>query len=604
MKILLKKILKNKIFYLLVILIAAIAVLGRISAQKRRYGSFILFEVKKQNLLISVVEGGNLVALQSQKIVNEVPGSRTILEVVDEGIQITEEDVRNGKVLVKLDSKDLEDRREQLKLSVENSQAALTDGEQRLEILKKQNVSDITQAELKVKFAEMDLKKYLGDSLAESIADRSEEINFAVLIRSDNLGGEALNKKRALETKIDLAKEEVARAKDKVEWSQRLSEKGYVTKMELEADKLSLKQKEVSQEQAELEYQLFLKYDFTKQVEKLLSDYEEAQSELQRVIATAESKMIQEQANLRNKRSTHILNTNNLRDVEKNIENCIIRASSQGFVTYATSGRPWASQSPIQPGTSIRQYQELFNLPDFRSMGVEIKVHESSIKRITRGLSANVRIDAFPDVSLTGRVGKISLMPDSTIKFLNPDINVYVTTIILDSSTDFLKPGMTAQVEIIVKEIKDVIAVPVNAVSFMSGQPYCSVLKGGTMTDRRVELGDSSDTMVEVKSGLHEGEKVVMKPGTSVTPAVKKTELEERGVFKEGPASGEGTSLPVQQNSAPAGVSQGTQVKPSVVSAENTPSVPSAEGIPAERRRGTGERTEGSQRSRPSSEGD
>jgi len=605
MKKLLGKILRNKIFYLVLILIAGFSVFVRINAQKKKNSSLVLYETKKRDLVISVVEGGNLVALQSQKIVNEVPGSRTILEVVDEGIQITEEDVRNGKVLVKLDSKDLEDRREQLKLSVENSQAALTDGEQRLEILKKQNESDITQAELKVKFAEMDLKKYLGDSLAESIVGRSEAINFAVLIRSDNLGGEALNKKRALETKIDLAKEEVARAKDKVEWSQRLSEKGYVTKMELEADKLSLQQKEVSQEQADLEYQLFLKYDFTKQVEKLLSDYEEAQSELDRVKATAESKRIQEQANLRNKRATHILNTNNLRDIERNIEQCIIRASSQGFVTYASSNRPWASQSPIQPGTSIRQYQELFNLPDFRSMGVEIKVHESSIKRISPGLPVNVRIDAFPDVALTGRVGKISLMPDSTIKFLNPDINVYVTTIVLDNTADFLKPGMTARAEILVKEIKDVIAIPVNAVSFRAGQPYCSVLKGGILTEKRVELGDSSDTMVEVKNGLQEGDKIIMKPGASVTPAVKKTEMEERGVFKEGPASGgEGTPQPSQQNSAPAGVSQEIQGKPvSVTPAVNALSSPAAENAPSERRRNTEDRPEGSRRRTPSSEG-
>jgi hypothetical protein len=291
--------------------------------------------------------------------------------------------------------------------------------------------------------------------------------------------------------------------------------------------------------------------------------------------------------------------------VETNIEKCIIKASNQGFVTYATSNRPWASQSPIQPGTSIRQYQELFNLPDFRSMGVEIKVHESSIKRITPGLPANIRIDAFPDVALTGKVGKISLMPDSTIKFLNPDINVYVTTIILDSSTDFLKPGMTAQAEILVKEINDVIAVPVNAVFFKTSQPYCSVLKGATMTDRRVELGDSSDTMVEIKSGLHEGEKVVMKPGVSLSPAVKKTEMEERGVFKEGSTTGGGTSQPAQQNSVPAGGgSQGTQATPiSVTPAQNAPSAPAAEGVSSERPRNTGERPEGSRRRTPSSEG-
>jgi len=277
-------------------------------------------------------------------------------------------------------------------------------------------------------------------------------------------------------------------------------------------------------------------------------------------MATADSKMIQEKGNLSSKKSTYVLNASNLKDVEQNLQDCTIRATKQGFVTYATTGRPFASQSPIQPGTSVRQYQELFNLPDFRSMGVEVKIHESSIKRVVPGLTANVRIDAFPDVALTGKVLKIALMPDPTIKFLNPDINVYLTQISLDQSMDLLKPGMTAQVEILIKELKNVIAIPVSAVSFRGSQAYCSVLDGA-LSERKIELGDSSDTMVEIKSGLKEGEKVVMRPGVSITSAVKKAELEERGTFREEIPSGTGTPSQGQKGVVPAGAAQGGQEK-------------------------------------------
>jgi len=536
MKKLLKRIFKNKLFYILLVVVITTVVINRNLAQKRKHSSLVTFKTKRQNLVISVVEGGNLVALESQQIRNEVPGSRTILEVVDEGTRITEEDIANGRILIKLDSQDLEDRREQLILNVENSLAAYTQEEQQFEIQKKQNESNITQAKLKVKFAEMDLTKYLGDQLVESVIGKSEKINFAVLIRSDNLGGEALNKKSSLENKIDLAKEEVARAKDKVTWSEKLAEKGYVTKIELEADKLALKQKELAQQQAELEYQLFLKYDFAKAVEQYLSDYEEAKLELERVIDTAKAKMVQAEANLKNKKATYLLTRANLRNVERDIERCTIRATKQGFVTYATSGRPWASQNPIQPGTTVRQYQNLLELPDFRTLGVEIKVHESAIKRISPGLSANIIVDAFPDVPLTGTVKKIAIMPDATIKFLNPDINVYLTQITLnniDKSMSFLKPGMTAKAEILVKELKNVIAVPINAVFFRGTKSYVSVLKDGVLLEKEVELGDSNSTMVEIKKGLVEGETVVIKPGIAITSSVKKSEMEEKGTFKD-----------------------------------------------------------------------
>ncbi|MCM8777353.1 MAG: efflux RND transporter periplasmic adaptor subunit [Candidatus Omnitrophica bacterium] len=529
----LKTLLKNKLFYLVLVLIILFIVGIRIQIQKQKTGGLVLYKVQRQNLTISIIEGGNLVALESQKIVNEVPGTRNILEVVDEGTQITEEDVKNGRVLIKLDSKDLLDKLEQLKITVENSLAAYTQEQQQMEILKKENESNINQAELNVRFAEIDLKKYLGDALIQQIIDKNEKIDTPSLIKSDNLGGDALNRKRALENNIDLAREEVARAKDTVEWSEKLAEKGYVTKSELEADKLALKQKEVKQEQAELEYNLFLKYEFPKEVEKLLSNYREVKLQLERVKATAKAKMIQAEANLRSKKASYMLNKNNMEDVEQQIEKCTIRATRTGFVTYATSDRPWATSSPIQPGTSVRQYQELLNLPDFNSMGVEIKIHEASIKNIKIGMPAQIRIDAFPDVILTGKVVKISVMPDTTLKFLNPDVNVYVTRIALDKSMDFLKPGMSSKAEVFIKELKDVLTIPVNAVFFKSGKPYCTVFKKGNITDREIELGESSEIMVEVKSGLSEGEQVVIKPGAGISSAVKKAEMEEKGIFKQ-----------------------------------------------------------------------
>lgn len=587
MKRLLKTLMKNKILYLVILLLILFITGTKIQMQKKKTAGLILYTVKKQNLTISVIEGGNLVALESQKIINEVPGTRNILEVIDEGTQITEEDVKKRRVLMKLDSKDLEDKLEQLKITVENSYAAYTQAQQEMEILKKENESNISQARLNVQFAEMDLKKYLGDTIAQKLIEDKEKLDIPSLIKSDLLGGEALNTKRTLENNIDLAREEVARAKDTVDWSEKLAEKGYVTKSELEADKLALKQKEVNLEKAQLEYDLFLKYTFPKQVEKLLSDYKEAKSNLERVINTAKAKMIQAEANLKSKKASYILNRNTMEDVERQIEKCTIRATRPGFVTYATSNRPWATSSPIQPGTSVRQFQELLNLPDFSTMGVEIKIHESAIKNIRVGLPAQIRIDAFPDILLTGKVVKISVMPDTTMKFLNPDVNVYITRIALDKTMDFLKPGMTAKVEIFVKELKDVIAIPVNAVFFKEGKAYCTVFENNKIVNRMIELGESNDTMVEVKSGLSEGETVVIKPGAGITSAVKKTEMEEKGVFKT-ETSEQQKNMQPQQESSP---SNENKIPPDVSSTTNATKEEIPAGIKRER---------GSQRRRPS----
>ncbi len=525
------KITRNKLLWVVICFVLAIWLVNAFTSGRRRSQELITYQVKRQDLSISVIEGGNLQALRSQKIINEVPGQRSILEVVGEGTQITEEDVTSGKILVKLDSKDLGDRADQLEIDVEGSESAYMEALQNLEIQKKQNESDIKQGELEAKFAKMDLEKYLGRKLAGEVIQETH-LKFSELIRNPALEGEALSKRRGLENGIALAKEEVARAKDKVEWSEKLAVKGHVTKNEVEADRLSLKQKEVSIEKAGLDHQLFLDYDFPKQVEKLVSDYRESLNELERTRAKCQSKIVKGETNVNGKKATHVRRKSSLEDVREQIDDCTIKATQPGFVVYATSNRPWRSQDPIQPGTIVRQRQELLTLPDFSSMGVEVKIHESSVERVKSGQEAIIKVDTFPEKIFTGKVEKVALMPDATLKWMNPDINVYVTQISLHNSYDFLKPGMSAQVEIMVRKLKNVLVVPLVAVSFNEGGPVCIVLKGRTTEIINVELGESNDDMVEVKRGLKEGELVVISPG-KMTYQVKKRPRAEKGEFLE-----------------------------------------------------------------------
>ncbi|HNQ35480.1 MAG TPA: efflux RND transporter periplasmic adaptor subunit [bacterium] len=521
------KILKNRFVLAALLLIVAGGLAIHFTNSQKKIRQLITQEVKRQDLLISVIEGGNLTALRSQKVINNVPGQRNILEVVDEGTRITEEDVRNGKVLVRLDSEDLKKSAEQRRIEVESSWAQYLDAQENLEIQKKQNESDIKQAELKVKFAQMDLAKYLGDSLADQVI-KDTRLDYGQLISSPQLGGESLNKKKEVENRIDLANEELSRARDKVEWSNRLSQKGFITKTEFQADELALKQKNVALEQANLESRLFFNYDFPKQVEKLLSDYQESLKSLERTRANCRSRLIQGEASLKSRRSTYLLSKDRLEENEIQLKECTIVATQPGFVTYATSSRPWGNQSPIQPGTQVRQRQDLLTLPDFDSMGVEVKIHESAVEKVRVDQPAVIKVDAFPDRAFTGKVIKISLMPDPTLKWLNPDINVYVAQISFDQSYDFLKPGMSAQVEILVEKLEKVIAVPLVALTFHGETPYCTVLKNRMLETRRVTLGKSNDEMVEIKSGLAAGETLVISPG-QMTPQIKKQELSEKG---------------------------------------------------------------------------
>ena len=531
MKKFLVKLVRNKIFITGIFIFFIIFLFLKYANVKKQKSQFLTYKVKRQNLVISVIESGNVAALKSLKVINQVPGTRNILEVVDEGTQITEEDVKNKKVLIRLDSKDLQDRADQLKIDVENSLSAYTQALQELEIVKNQNESDIASAELNVKFTRMDIEKYLGKKLAGEVL-KMKKIDYKKLIESDELAGEAWNKKKNFKNKIDIAKEELERAKNNLEWSKKLAEKGYITKNDLEADKLSVKQKEANLEITQLEYKLFINYDFPRKVEQLLSDYKESLNELERIKDRCKAKLVQAKSNVRSKKATYLMKKSKLEEVEQQIKMCTIYATQPGFVVYPTSSRPWRSENPIQPGTTVRRYQELLNLPDFNYLGVDVQVHETNIKKIKAGQKVIVKIDAFPDKVFKGTVKKVSLMPDAMMKFLNPDLNVYNTQVSFDKKYDLLKPGMSAQVEIIVDKKENVIAIPVVSVFFKGGKSYCYVLKGNRIIQREIKIGESNDRMVEVKKGLEEGEVVVMMP-EKIKEAVKKKQIYEKGKIVE-----------------------------------------------------------------------
>jgi len=548
------KILKNKIFLSILILLVVGLVFHSIQQEKKKLKEFITTQVKKKDLVISVIEGGNLKALKSQKIINMVPGQRTILYIVPEGTHITEEDVRNGKVLILLDSKDIENDLDQQKINLETTYSSYKEAEENLVIQKKQNESDLNQAQLKVTFAMMDIEKYFGSVIASQILNKKEKLVYSELLKDPKLGGEALNKKRQLENKIDLAKEELARAQDTVEWSSKLAEKGYVTKSELEADKLALQQKSVALEQVKLDYQLFIDYDFPRQIEELFSNYREAVAEYDRVKSKCQSRLIQAEANVKSRNATYLLTKNRLETTMRNLENCTIRATQPGFVVYGTTGR-FLSETPIQAGTTVRMYQELLNLPDFSTMGVEVKIHESNIEKVKQGLPATIKVDAFPGQIFTGKVESVALMPDPNMKWLNPDLNVYIAQISFDRSYDYLRPGMSAQVEITMNVLKNVLVIPLVAVNFKDGKAYVNVLNGKKIEAKQIEIGESNEREVEVKKGLKEGDIIVISAIGKVGETGKQAETKTQEKKEQ-----ETTPQATPQNSQPS--SQQQQVQP------------------------------------------
>jgi multidrug efflux pump subunit AcrA (membrane-fusion protein) len=108
---------------------------------------------------------------------------------------------------------------------------------------------------------------------------------------------------------------------------------------------------------------------------------------------------------------------------------------------------------------------------------------------------------------LTGEITKVGVLPDSQNRWMNPDNKVYLCTVTISDVTDWLKPGMSTKVEVLVNKLADVVYVPIQAVTPIEGKHYCFV-----GPDRReVEIGEFNDEFIEIKKGLEAGERVALR---------------------------------------------------------------------------------------------
>jgi multidrug resistance efflux pump len=121
-----------------VVLVAAVLLLLFWSRGSRRSDNeSATFVARRGPLNINVLEGGSLRAVESQEIKCEVrvgyQGIK-ILKIVEEGYEVTPDDIRTNKVLVELDSSDLQKQIVQQDIQYESAAATLIDGQQNYEI--------------------------------------------------------------------------------------------------------------------------------------------------------------------------------------------------------------------------------------------------------------------------------------------------------------------------------------------------------------------------------------------------------------------------------------------------------------------------------------
>jgi hypothetical protein len=349
------------------------------------------------------------------------------------------------------------------------------------------------------------VKKRLGVS--------SERIDFSPFLEGQASGdGEAQQKLRQLEDELLLRKSELSVAKQKVESSERLSSKSFITKTQLELDQVAYEKVTLALKTAETELGLFTKYEFSKQCAVLLSAYRESLTKLERTVRANRSKMAQAETRFQTSKRRYEMQLAKTEELERQLKACTIKAAKQGLVAYGDldAGSSYNYTNSIEEGASVRLRQTILTIPDMAQMGVMVKIHESQVKKVKVGQPVLIRVDAEPGKVLEGRVAELALLPDSSSSRYTPNLKVYPANIHIIGNQPWLKPGMNAKAEIIVDQLAEVLYVPVQSIEVEADQHFCYIRSNGKLERRLIKTGVFNDEFIEVSDGLKSGESVAL----------------------------------------------------------------------------------------------
>ena len=438
-------------------------------------GSANLCRVERGDLVVSILQSGELVAKNSRDILNEAFPNAKIAEIVDDGAAVT-----NGQLLFELESSQLQERYLDQVSDVNEARASLTLARENLEIAKLKNATDLESARLKLDLAEMDLKKYIS----------AEYEQMTLKAQSD----------------IALAEEELKRARSELEGTQELFDKGFANKNDLDSDKLAVQRKEIEVRNKTTDLMILTEYTHAKKFKELNNAVTNAMSALERLHKTITADVQSKQANIVSREARLEIEKKQLETKEEELANTKVYADFDGQVFYPADRR----RGKIEKGATVNARQKILSYPDLSAWDLKVGVPEAMIDKVAEGQEAIATLDAVPGLVLRGEVRKISAVPDSQ-NWFNTGVKTY--TIMIDVNAGLngkLKPGMSATVEVVTDQLRDVLFVPIQSVVSRDDRHYVYVVRRGRKELREVEIGKFNTGAIQILSGLEQDEQLLL----------------------------------------------------------------------------------------------
>jgi membrane fusion protein (multidrug efflux system) len=189
---------------------------------------------------------------------------------------------------------------------------------------------------------------------------------------------------------------------------------------------------------------------------------------------------------------------------EKGHADCTIRAPFPGVVT----------EKKISAGAYIRKGSAICGLVKIDPLRAELAIPEAAVSAIRVGQKATLAVQSFPD-----------RMFDATVRYIGPSLRSEARTLVVEAIVPnpghLLKPGLFVTARVSLPKTEKTLLVPAAAVVTDSGVSHVFVLGPSRVVERIVSIGERHGDALEVRSGVAEGERVVVGPDRSLVDGLE-----------------------------------------------------------------------------------
>ncbi|MCY6370993.1 efflux RND transporter periplasmic adaptor subunit [Clostridium ganghwense] len=182
--------------------------------------------------------------------------------------------------------------------------------------------------------------------------------------------------------------------------------------------------------------------------------------------------------------------------------NQAVQALNDMTVTSPISGM--VSSITIEKGEMASNAQPAMTIVNMDKVYVEVSVTENLVNKLKKGSEVDVDIASIGAKEVKGKIYTISPAADSRT-------NLYAVKIEMDNKDHRIKPGMFGKVYFKTDFINNVIVVKSEAILVEEGKTIIYVVKDGKAHKKEVEVGMDNGKYTEIKSGIQEGEQIIVK---------------------------------------------------------------------------------------------